>query len=645
MTNPEGDMRPWELAQLKGGIAPEIMHTPAEWANEDAKYGWFVNLNPYLARPNPYHPGNKRWYDDFRADMTDRNRSADGHLYSLPFDLVSTGIFYNKDIFRKLHLKVPQTWEQFLDVQAKIKKSGYIPFLFPGGLEVLWQWVHMCFLDQLYNDQFAKMDVDKWRISSMGWVDPQEFVRAYELGIFKLDDPRYRTMLRLIKQWSQYWQSGFYSTNEYTLFHIGKAAMMWMGSWEATQLDLDKERKFDFGVFPLPYFTTKTSPYATAGVARGIGGASSLSIAIPSTVRDAGKLDITIDFLRYATAPQNLGPLVSEAEMFVPNCKGAKVSPLLKPFQDALKNGTLRFAGEMTTAEYTYQWERILQNYLGGLYSEDKTIKTMSYYLELSVKQQLESNHDQWRWGRNWEILPSNTSYDQTAKVINPAEGPVFFKFIVAIAVLPVLAGILLLFRGWKETRAAGKKSWCYLFLLPTFTMLVLFCYYPAFSAFYHSLYEWQGGGQTIWTGLGNFRALFSDKILQDGCANMLKLLAVGLCTGLTIPLLVAELIFRLGKDRARYIYRVLFVVPMVVPVIVTLLIWRFMYDPDLGVLNHLLAAVGLGGLRHAWLSDPKLALWSLAAIGFPWGRRVRASNLLRRASEHIHFGIRGGPT
>ena len=99
----------------------------------------------------------------------------------------------------------------------------------------------------------------------------------------------------------------------------------------------------------------------------------------------------------------------------------------------------------------------------------------------------------------------------------------------------------------------------------------------------------------------------------------MLKLLAVALCTGLTMPLMVAELIFKLGKDRARYIYRVLFVVPMVVPVIVTLLIWQFIYDPDLGVLNHLLAAVGLGGLRQAWLSDPRLALWSLAAIGFPW--------------------------
>ena len=283
-----------------------------------------------------------------------------------------------------------------------------------------------------------------------GWVDPQEFVRAYELGIFKVDDPRYRTMLRLIKQWSQVtWESGFYSRNDYTLFHVGKAAMMWLGSWEATQLALDKERKFEFGVFPLPYFTRKTSPYATAGVARGPGGANSISIAIPSTVRDAGKLDITIDFLRYATAPQNLGPLVSEAEMFVPNCKNAKVSPLLKPFQDAIKNGLTRFSGEETTAQYVYQWEKIVQNYLGGLYTEDKTIKSLSYYLDLSVKEQLKNNCGQWKWGKNWEILPTNSGYDRAARAVNPAEGPVFYKFIAAIAVLPVLAGILLLFRGW----------------------------------------------------------------------------------------------------------------------------------------------------------------------------------------------------
>jgi raffinose/stachyose/melibiose transport system permease protein len=67
------------------------------------------------------------------------------------------------------------------------------------------------------------------------------------------------------------------------------------------------------------------------------------------------------------------------------------------------------------------------------------------------------------------------------------------------------------------------------------------------------------------------------------------------------------------------YFYRVLFVVPMVVPGMVVLMIWRFIYSPNLGLLNEVLRVIGLGALARPWLGDFQLALLAIVFIGFPW--------------------------
>ena len=52
LKNPVGEYRTWMRTQLQGGMAPDIIWAHADWTNEDAKYGWFENLDPWLAQPN-----------------------------------------------------------------------------------------------------------------------------------------------------------------------------------------------------------------------------------------------------------------------------------------------------------------------------------------------------------------------------------------------------------------------------------------------------------------------------------------------------------------------------------------------------------------------------------------------------------------
>lgn len=85
------------------------------------------------------------------------------------------------------------------------------------------------------------------------------------------------------------------------------------------------------------------------------------------------------------------------------------------------------------------------------------------------------------------------------------------------------------------------------------------------------------------------------------------------------VPLLVAKLILSLRDPRWQFAFRILFVVPLVVPSVVIYLIWQFIYDPNIGLLNQTLALLHLTGLQQTWLGDPHLALYSIMFVGFPW--------------------------
>ena len=155
--------------------------------------------------------------------------------------------------------------------------------------------------------------------------------------------------------------------------------------------------------------------------------------------------------------------------------------------------------------------------------------------------------------------------------------------------------------------------------LLPTFVLIGTFNYYPLASALYHSLFTWDGFSAPKYVGLQNFTNLWSDPAIQASIKNMGILALSAVLITVTTPLLAAELVLAVRNARLLKLYRALLVVPIVVPQLVTLLLWSFMYDPSLGVINSLLSEVGLGALQPQWLGDPSIALYAIIGIGFPW--------------------------
>lgn len=172
--------------------------------------------------------------------------------------------------------------------------------------------------------------------------------------------------------------------------------------------------------------------------------------------------------------------------------------------------------------------------------------------------------------------------------------------------------------------RVINYRAWstftCYAVVLPSLILLMTFTYLPVFWAFSKSLYDFEIGGDSRFVGLANYiQFLKNDPITYSSMLHMLFFTVFGVCIRLSIPLIVAKLIISLPSERWKHLYRTAFMIPIIVPPVAVQLIWAGMIYSNSGILNTLLTAIGLESLTSGWLSDPRLALFSCAMIGFPF--------------------------
>jgi len=109
------------------------------------------------------------------------------------------------------------------------------------------------------------------------------------------------------------------------------------------------------------------------------------------------------------------------------------------------------------------------------------------------------------------------------------------------------------------------------------------------------------------------------NSAMRASVKNLFILTGARLLIILSMPLMAAELVFHLRSAGWQYWYRVLYIVPLVVPIVVTFLIWRFIFNPSVGLANTLLNNIGLSMLTNEWLGSHRTVLLSLILVGFPW--------------------------
>jgi raffinose/stachyose/melibiose transport system permease protein len=168
--------------------------------------------------------------------------------------------------------------------------------------------------------------------------------------------------------------------------------------------------------------------------------------------------------------------------------------------------------------------------------------------------------------------------------------------------------------------RRRRRIPWgAYVALLPTLGLLAFFSYYPDISGLVHSLTNWEPGFSSPFVGLANYRAMLHDSLWWQSWEHIGIIFLVAVTAMWAIPLLAAELLITLSRPRWRFFFRALLIVPLAFSPVIQVLTWEFIYDPNVGVLNHFLTSVGLDGLAKNWLGDPNTALAALLFINFPW--------------------------
>lgn len=171
--------------------------------------------------------------------------------------------------------------------------------------------------------------------------------------------------------------------------------------------------------------------------------------------------------------------------------------------------------------------------------------------------------------------------------------------------------------------RAVHKHRIAYLMLIPTFVLIAIFCYYPMFTALTRAFTNWSRDNyywyEIKFVGFDNFVTMWTEGYFLTGLKNMFILLITGLAKLLTIPVLLAWLVFSMKNARQKYVFRFLFVLPMVVPGLVSTLMWKQMFDPTIGALNQILAAIGHTEWQQVWLAMGDNTIWTVVLMGFPW--------------------------
>jgi multiple sugar transport system permease protein len=112
--------------------------------------------------------------------------------------------------------------------------------------------------------------------------------------------------------------------------------------------------------------------------------------------------------------------------------------------------------------------------------------------------------------------------------------------------------------------------------------------------------------------GLANYAALFADQTFRQAATNTVLFTVLGVVATLAIGLAAAIGVNR-ALGRLRAIFRVGYYLPVVTSIVAIAVIWRFLLDPDYGLLNDLLRIVGIRPLN--WLGDQNLALPTITAI------------------------------
>lgn len=166
------------------------------------------------------------------------------------------------------------------------------------------------------------------------------------------------------------------------------------------------------------------------------------------------------------------------------------------------------------------------------------------------------------------------------------------------------------------------KQGWfCYVALIPTFVLLIIFYYYPIIWGMCLSFFDYIPGEKSQFVGMANIVAVLKNTQFWSSTSNMFILLITDLLKALIPPFIFAECILAVNSKKFSFWARVLLFIPGILPGVAGTLVWAegIFGSGSSGLLNGFLTAVDGNFVAKAWLMNERTALNCLIWFGFPW--------------------------
>jgi multiple sugar transport system permease protein len=620
------------LVGVAGGMPPDVIRFDRYAVTEWAARGAFADITPFIerdrasGRPDAIVPEN--YFDSCWDEVVFRNPiTGQKGVYGVPEKVDNRVLFYNKDLLKRAgyvdekgEARPPKTWDELADMAVKlterdssggIKRLGFAPGASNGSQGNAWLYLY-------------------------GWMNGGHFMSA-DGKRCTLNDPRivdalswltkvYDSMggATAVKAFESSLQSG-----DLDPFITGKLAMKIDGFWQITDTVAQYGRNVNWGVAPppIPQWQIDSGSHTCTWV-------SGWCYAIPSTAKHK---EAAWELLRYLSserankiiADTTRLNLASQGRVFVPTQNAnKKINQFLFDayvVHDPQMDPRIARAVDVFNNLLEGQPYRPVTPVGQLMWNQQLTATDNAIFHKLSPQRALDE-----------ATMITQRDLD---RVLSPPRGtPVnwnWFFLLYGVLIIGAAVGIYywdtkaglrqrlggpLAKRGGdleglqsSYFRSQWKGGW--LCALPWIIGFIVFTGGPILFSIIISFCDYDILNPARFTGVENyFWAFTKDQLFWKSMWNTIYMV-IGIPLGMGLSLGIALLLNL--KVRGIAVWRTFFYLPSIVPAVASSILWIWIFNPSSGLLNNLLASVGIHGPN--WLQDENTSKLSLILMGL-WG-------------------------
>lgn len=538
------------LTDMAAGTPPDVMYVTNEFVAQLVAKQGLLELDPLVARDSVD-------FSLFFSEVTTA-LTIDNHLYAYPIHFSTNALFYNRKLFDQAGIPYPDeswTWDKYRQVALQMTKD-----LNGDGK----------------NDQFGTLIPDfRLLIPSFGGsvfnadatrctIDSPESLQAvsWAMSLYEKATPT--------TQQTQ-------DTNEMQLFENDRIAFFMGRTWQLARLSATMKDANSWDIAPTPKGKIRYSVLAVGG---------------NCIARDSKHPNETWEFVKFYSSAagqrllgqqKNCVPATKEVA-FDPNYFMSPPPKSIKVFTDAVAYSTIDIPDTPWKIEFgTRIWDQV-----------NESIRTRRVTPEQGLKQ-IESLTNKFLDEYRARPIPVYTNRRVIVEKVKQA-----IPYLIITVIVSFITVLI----------ARKKYPWLegYLYIAPWIIGFIVFTLAPVIASFLLSFAEYDILTAPRWVGFLNFKKLFADALFRKSLINTIYYSAVTVPLGIIFSLLLAMLVN--VKIRGSYTFRVIYYLPAVTSGVAISLLWRWLFNPDIGLINYFLNWFNIGPI--GWLTSTS---WALPAV------------------------------